>query len=347
MSKSFTLEELATLTGAKLIGDSSVVIRGINELKAAKDDDASFLANPRYLELMKKSSAGVICVDQSAPVIDGQNYLVDSDPSRTFQQIAEAFLKSAEMPSAFNGIHESATVAQGVEIGEDVTIGPHSSVDSKCSIGSGTVLHPNVTIGCNVTIGEGCTLYPGVVVREGCRIGNRVVLQPGVVVGSCGFGYTPDSAGHHVKLEQVGTVVIEDDVEIGANACIDRARFKSTVIGRGTKIDNLVQIGHNVELGQDNIIVAQTGVAGSSKTGRHVMMGGQVGILGHIELADGVQIATRGGVSKSITKPGPYRGSPAIPLDQYNRYKVLVRGIEKHVKRIEALEKRIKELEES
>jgi UDP-3-O-[3-hydroxymyristoyl] glucosamine N-acyltransferase len=184
------------------------------------------------------------------------------------------------------------------------------------------------------------------VIRERCRLGNRVILQSGAIIGSCGFGYITDKNGCHQKLEQVGIVILEDDVEIGANTTIDRARFKATVVRKGTKIDNLVQIAHNVEVGEHNIIAAQTGIAGSAQTGHHVMLGGQVGVLGHVELEPGTMVATRGGVSKSL-KSGKYRGSPAIPIVEFNRQEVHIRRLKEYVDRIKHLEEKVSELEKS
>jgi UDP-3-O-[3-hydroxymyristoyl] glucosamine N-acyltransferase len=199
-------------------------------------------------------------------------------------------------------------------------------------------------VGAAVEIKNDCILYPASIIRERCRLGNRVILQSGAVIGSCGFGYVTDKKGCHQKLEQIGIVIIEDDVEIGANTTIDRSRFDATVIRQGTKIDNLVQIAHNVEIGAYNLIAAQTGVAGSAKTGHHVMMGGQTGISGHISIDDCTMIASRGGVSKSL-KTGKYNGSPAIPLHEFNREKIHVRRLESYVERIKELEKKIETLE--
>ncbi|HPE84710.1 MAG TPA: UDP-3-O-(3-hydroxymyristoyl)glucosamine N-acyltransferase, partial [Chlamydiales bacterium] len=183
-----------------------------------------------------------------------------------------------------------------------------------------------------------CTIYPHVTIRERSQIGNRVTIQPGAVIGSCGYGYTMDAKGHHNKLEQIGNVIIEDDVEIGANTTIDRARFKSTRIGRGTKLDNLVQIGHNVSLGEDNLIISQSGIAGSAKTGRHVFMGGQGGIVGHVDITDNVQIATRGGVSKDIKTSGIYGGGPVMPMKEFNTMQVHIRKLSSYAKRLKELE---------
>ncbi len=334
----YTLKELGALIGAQLIGDPSLVISGVNTLEEASGSDASFLANPRYLEAMKQSKAGVICIASGIVLPEGKNFLVSPDPSRAFQQIAELLIPVAR--SGFTGIHPSAVIHETAVIGPDVTIGPNAVIDRGAKIGVRSHIGPNVSIGFEVEVGEECYLHPNSVVRERCKLGNRVILQPGAVIGSCGFGYTPDKQGRHIKLEQLGIVILEDDVEIGANTTIDRSRFKATIIRKGTKIDNLVQIAHNVEVGEYNVIAAQTGIAGSSKTGKYVMLGGQVGIVGHVELDDKVLVATRGGVSKSL-KAGKYRGSPAIPIQEYHRQEVHVRRIDEYAARLKELEKKL------
>lgn len=338
MTKHFTLAELAAKTAAALVGDPSFSITGVNTLDEATEEDASFLANPRYVEAMKRSGAGVICIDRKTPLVEGKNYLIADNPSRAFQIIAELLLLSSS--SAFQGIHPTAVIHETVQIAPRVTIGPYAVVDRASQIGEGTVIGPHVSIGCEVIIGKNCHLHPSSVVRERCCLGNRVILQPGAVIGSCGFGYLPDAEGRYQKLEQLGIVILEDDVEIGAHTTVDRSRFKATRIRRGTKIDNLCQIAHNVEIGEDNAIAAQTGIAGSVKTGKRVLLGGQVGIVGHVVLDDEVMIATRGGVSKSLKK-GKYRGSPAILIHEYHRQEVFIRKLEEYVERIKDLEQKV------
>jgi len=346
MSQGFSLAELAARHAAQLavqlVGDPSQRITGVNTLEEATSVDASFLANPRYKEAMKQSKAGVICIDSQTPLIEGKNYLVSSNPTLLFQNIIALIYGASSAKSGFEGIHPTAVIHETAQIAPNVTIGPHAVIDRNVKIGAGSSIGPNVSIGFEVEIGTACQIHPNCTIRERCRLGNRVILQPGVVIGSCGFGYTLDSQGRHIKLEQVGIVVLEDDVEIGANTTIDRSRFKETMIRKGTKIDNLVQIAHNVEIGPHNVIAAQTGIAGSSKTGKYVMMGGQVGIVGHVELDDEVLIATRGGVSKSLKK-GKYRGSPAVPLMEYQRQEVHVRKLEEYVERLKKLESQLSE----
>ncbi len=332
----YTLKELGAILGAQLIGDPSHLITGVNTLEEACSSDASFLANPRYIEAMKRSRAGVICVASGVPLPEGKNFFVSPDPSRDFQKIAELIVPVGS--SGFTGIHPTAVIHETAQIGPHVTIGPHAVIDRDVKIAAHTHIGPNVSIGFEVEIGEHCWIHPNCVVRERCKLGNRVILQPGAIIGSCGFGYTPDKQGRHIKLEQLGIVILEDDVEIGAGTTVDRSRFKATLIRKGTKIDNLVQIAHNVEIGEHNVIAAQTGIAGSAKTGNYVMLGGQAGILGHVELEDHVLIATRGGVSKSL-KSGKYRGSPAIPITEYHRQEVHVRKLEEYVERLKKLEK--------
>ncbi len=346
-SKKYTLAELAELTQSTLIGAPDYCIIGVDALDSACPEDASFLANPRYRSLLKETKAGVICIDRQTEPEDGKNFLVSDDPSRTFQIILEALSFSSNNASGFIGIHPTAVIHPSAKIGHDVHIGPYCVIDQGVTIGDRTKLGASVSIGPGVTIGEDCHFYAHSIVREKCIVGNRVVLQPGAVIGSCGFGFTTNAKGEHQKLEQLGHVIVEDDVEIGANTTVDRARFKLTRIGKGTKIDNLVQIGHNVHLGSSNIVVSQTGIAGSVKTGKNVVFGGQAGVVGHLEIADYVMIATRGGVSKSITEAGgKYAGGPVMNLSDYNRQQVHLRKITSYVKQIDQLEKRLLELEE-
>ncbi len=344
-TKKYTLAELSALTSATLVGNPHHEVCGLEALESAGPEDVSFLANPRYRQAMRDSKAGVVCIDRETPTEEGKNYLISNDPSQTFQVIAQHLLKEVHHTSGFPGIHPTAVIHPTAKIGNNVQIGPHVVIDQGCSIGDHTQIFPFVSIGPGVTIGESCILYAHATIRERCVLGNRVILQPGAVIGSCGFGYLTNAKGRHVKLEQLGNVILEDDVEIGANTTIDRARFKVTKIGPGTKIDNLVQIGHNVSLGQDNIVISQTGISGSVKTGRHVIFGGQTGIVGHLEITDNVMIAARGGVSKTISEPGKYAGAPVMSLADYNRQQVHLRKITDYVKQIETLEKRIEELE--
>ena len=351
--KSFTLQELAQLTHSKLVGDPSHRIFQVADLESAGVEDVSFLnklsfgQSSRYDQAMRKSQAGAIFVHPDTPLDNGKNYLLSEDPSRSFQQVLEALHGTSRELSGFKDIHPTAVIHPSAKVGSHVKIGPYAVIDQDALIGNNTFIGSHVYIGLGTQVGTDCIIHPHVTVREQCVIGHRVILQPGSVIGSCGFGYTTNRQGKHDKLNQVGNVVIEDDVEIGANTTIDRSRFKSTVIGTGTKIDNLVQIGHGARLGSDNMIVSQTGIAGSTETGRHVIMGGQCGITGHLKICDGVILIAKSGVDKSINEAGRYGGSPVVSLGEHNRTAVHLRNIDKHVKEIKSLSARIEKLESS
>ncbi len=341
--KKYTLGELATLTGAKLIGDAHYEIIGVENLDAASEHEAAFLENPRYEKQLLSSKAGVIFINPSIQPLPGRNFLIAAHPSLAFQKIIELFMATKE--SGFSGIHPTAVIHSSAQIEYGVTIGPYAVIDRNVRLGRATRVGAHVFIGAETVVGSECLIHPHVTLREGCEIGNRVVLQPGVVIGSCGFGYFTDSQGKHTFLKQVGNVIIEDDVEIGANTTVDRARFKTTRICKGSKIDNLVQIGHQVEIGPDNLIVSQVGIAGSTKTGRNVIIGGQAGIVGHIEIKDRVILAARTGVSKSLTQPGVYAGEPASPIKEAAEQFAHVRNAGKWFKRIKDLEEKITQFE--
>jgi len=337
----YTLKELAQLTDTELVGDENFVLTGINCLQEAEGTDISFLENPRYREALHTTKAGAVCVMPDVTLEKGCNYLITKSPSKTFQKIAEAFLGHKLINTGFTGIHETAVIHEMAEVGEGCTIGPFVVIDSGAKIGSGTTILSHAQIGPNVKIGENCLIYQSAVIREECKLGNRVIIQPGAVIGSCGYGYITNERGEHIKLAHMGCVTLEDDVEIGANTTIDRGRFKETRICRGSKIDNLVQLGHNVKIGNHNLIVSQTGIAGSTKTGNWVVLGGQVGVAGHIEIGDQVIVAAKGGVTKSVHKPGKYNGVPLQPVGEYNRHRVQLRRISSYEKRIAILEELI------
>lgn len=339
--KQFTLREIAKLTGSQLVGDSEKFISAVADLENASEDDVSFLSNPSYEKVLHSSKAGAIFVSPSLQLPENQNFLVHENPSRAFQQLIELFFGERQKLTGFEGVHKTAVIHPTAKIGKHVEIGPLCVIDEDVVIGDNTKIGASCCIGPFTTIGDNCLLYPRVTIRENCIIGNRVVLQPGAVIGSCGFGFTTDKQGHHTKLNQMGNVIIEDDVEIGANTTIDRARFKSTIIGTGTKIDNLVQIAHGVMIGAYNIIVAQTGIAGSAETGKHVIIGGQVAINGHIKICQGAMIAARTGVLSSILKPGKYGGYPAMPLSQFHRNQIHFLKIGQYVKEIQELKQKL------
>jgi len=349
-NKTLTLKELAGMSEAKLIGNADYEILNVESLEEATFSDVSFLGNPRYISAMQRSSAGAIFITQElweqlfSKNESCRNFLIVENPTRAFQIAIDAFHGHKVETTGFEGIHPMAVVHPTAKLGSNVTLGPHTVIDKGVVIGDNSFIGSGCYIGPYTKIGSDCCLHPNVTIREHCTLGNRVIIQPGAVIGSCGFGYQPDKSGRHQKLNQVGDVVIGDDVEIGANAAIDRARFKSTIIGRGTKIDNLVQIGHGAVIGEDNLIIAMTGMAGSSKTGKHVILAGHVGVAGHITLKDGVVVAAYSGVTRSLEK-GKYGGIPAKPLSEYNRNAVHLRNVEKTIHEVKNLKKQLSEIE--
>lgn len=322
------LAKLAELTSSDLVGDPLHAISDVADLESATSEDASFYANSRYQRLLERSAAGVICVDRNVSLVPGRNYLISDTPSETFQKLIDLFHPQPAYASGFMGIHPSAVIHESAQLEKEISIGPHAVVDAGVKIGRGTFIGAGVYIGMDCCVGEECFIHPHVTLRERTVIGNRVIIQPGAVIGACGFGYATSMQGVHKKFNQVGHVVIEDEVEIGANTTIDRARFKSTRIGRGTKIDNLVQIGHGVVIGPHNLLVAQVGIGGSSSTEEAVILAGQVGVVGHVHLKAGVVVAAKAGVTKNLSK-GRYAGYPAIPVEEYNRIQARIRRFDK------------------
>lgn len=341
----FTLETLAQLTGSQWVGNPHHILTGCADLEAAGAHDVSFLSNPRYtktryLNTMKQSKAGAFFVAPSVEREEGKNYLIHSDPSRAFQTAIEAMRGSELKRTGFEGIHPSAIIHPQVSLGNQVTVGPRAVIDEGVEIGEGSFIGAGVYIGPYSRIGKDCVIYPNVTIREHCLIGDRVIIQPNAAIGSCGFGYTTSPQGIHQRLTHIGTVTIEDDVEIGANATIDRSRFTTTRIGKGTKIDNAVVVGHNVSLGRHNIICGQTGLAGSAKTGDYVVIAGQCGIDGHIKLEDGVIVSARSGITKSLKK-GRYGGFPAVPIEEHRRHEVHQRHLGEVVEELKALKEEL------
>lgn len=339
MNKSLTLRELAKITEAELKGDPDVIISGVEDLENARSEDAAFVENKRYARKIRFSKAGVIFIHPDLAQNLERPLLLHPYPSFAFQKVIEYFLE--EVQSAFSNIHPTAIIHESVQLGKGVTIGPYSIVDRGCIIENGVTIEGHVTVGPQVKIGESSHLYPHVTIREKCQIGKRVIIQPGAVIGSCGFGYFTNQVGKHEKLKHLGDVVLEDDVEVGANTTIDKARFKTTRVKRGTKIDNLVQIAHQVELGEDNIIVSQVGIAGSTKTGKHVVFGGQTGVAGHIEVCDRVTVAACSAVSKSILEKGTYYGTPAMIDHEFKEHFMALRGLYRLTKRVKKLEENL------
>ena len=309
-----TLEELARLVGGTVEGDGRVVLQGVNGLREAGPGEIAFLANPRYASLLPstRASAVILGPGPTAPL----PVLRTPQPDLAFARVA-AFLHPPPPPPA-PGVHPAAVVSPRATLGRDVVVGPGTVVEDGASVGDRTVLLAQVYVGPGARIGPDSLLYPQVVVRDRCEVGARVILHSGAVVGADGFGFTTEGGVHH-KIPQTGIVVIEDDVESGANTTIDRARFGRTVVGRGTKIDNLVQVAHNVVIGPGCLIAAQAGISGSTRLGSHVMLGGQAGLAGHVELGDRSVVTAKCGVAGDVPPGAMVAGERAWPLKPYMR----------------------------
>ena len=333
----FTLQELATLSGGELIGDPKLQITGAASLGEATPGEISFFANRRYIGLLRKTCASAIFVppDFAEPINAAQVRV--SNPTKAFEQVLLKFAPSAVTFAP--GIHSTAIVDPSVQLGERVSIQPLAVIEAGTRIGDDTIVGAGSYIGHETVIGSACHIYPQVTIRERSKIGSRVIVHSGAVIGADGFGFEMVD-GRQEKIQQLGIVQIDDDVEIGANTTIDRARFGRTWIQEGAKIDNLVQIAHNVVIGKNTVIAAQSGIAGSVQIGQRVLIGGQVGVIGHIEIGDNTAIGAQSGISKNISG-GAWWASPAVPLAEAKQQIAWVRRLGKLFARVKEIERKL------
>jgi UDP-3-O-[3-hydroxymyristoyl] glucosamine N-acyltransferase len=324
-----------------LEGEGEVEIRGVAGLREAEEGDLTFIANPRYLKHLKETRASAVILSFSDPP-GPQPVLRTDNPYLAFAKALKIF---RPLPLPPPGVHPTAVLEEGASLGEGVSIGALTFVGKGAVIGDRSVLFPQVYVGGGSRVGKDCILHPQVMVREGVWIGDRVIIHSGAVLGSDGFGYAKDKEGRYHKIPQVGGVAIEDEVEIGANVTIDRATLGQTRIARGTKIDNLVQIAHNVEIGQDSIIISQAGIAGSTKVGNRVTLGGQVGIIDHIVIGDDCMVGSQSGLAADLKPGSMVTGSPAVPHSLFLRMAASLPRVPEMLKSIRNLEKRLQDLE--
>jgi UDP-3-O-[3-hydroxymyristoyl] glucosamine N-acyltransferase len=331
-----TLGELAKLVGGTAKGDESHVLEGAAGLLEATEKDISFLGNPKYGSLLKTTHAGAVIVPPNIDT-DGKNVVVVKNPPLGWAKVLELLEK--ERLRHPTGVHPTAVVAKSARLGANVAVGPYAVIDESASIGDNTVIYAHCYVGRETTVGKDCLLYPRVTFRERVQVGDRCIFQPGVVVGGDGFGFAT-SGGRHHKIPQVGIVIIEDDVEVQANSTIDRAATGATRIGKGTKIDNLVQVAHNVEVGENGLLVALTGIAGSVKIGKNVTLAAQVGVAGHISIGDGAIVGAKGGASHDIKAGEIVWGVPAQPLKDELRMQAVMRRLPELVDEFKKLKKK-------
>jgi UDP-3-O-[3-hydroxymyristoyl] glucosamine N-acyltransferase len=333
-----TLQELAAISGGELRGGNpSQKITGAASLSEAMPGEVTFYSDPRYLERLRKTRASAIFVPSDFSEKTAATQIHVGNPSKAFEKVV---LKLAPKPIIFRtGIHPTAVVDPSAKVGNRVSIQPHAVIEPNVSIGDETVIGAGSYIGHESVIGDSCVVYPNVTVRERTRIGTRVIIHSGAIIGADGFGFESVD-GRYQKIPQIGIVQIDDDVEIGANTTIDRARFGRTWIQQGVKIDNLVQIAHNVIIGKNSIIAAQTGISGSTRIGENVKMAGQVGVIGHLTIDDNTIIAAQSGISKDLPG-GAWFGSPAVPLPEAKRQIALIHRLGNLLDRIRAIEKKL------
>jgi UDP-3-O-[3-hydroxymyristoyl] glucosamine N-acyltransferase len=336
-----TLSSISRIVGGEITGNGSTLLKGVATLEKAGPSDISFLANMKYLRVLEESGAGaIICPEKiESP---GKNLLRVKNPYLVFGKVVELFHPPGEDSP---GVHPTAILGKGVTLEKNVSIGPLVFIGEKVSISTGAVVGPLVFIGDEASIGEKTRVGPRVTIYHGVRIGKRSLVQAGSVLGSDGFGFVRDEDGHHRKIPQVGGLRIGNDVEIGSNCTIDRGSLGDTIIADGTKFDNQVHVAHNVEIGEDTLLVAQVGISGSTKIGKNVVLAGQAGVTGHIEIGDGAMVAAQAGVDKSV-KPGEVvSGYPARPHRKALKTLANMIKIPAMKERIKVLEERVKKLE--
>ncbi len=344
------VRDIAALLNAETVGNDAVEIRRVAKIEEAREGDITFIANPRYIRFLGTTHASAVIIGKKLNLAEAGAtppppiLLRVDDPYASFLKVLATFHPPRDpLPP---GIHPTACIAQSARLGPDVRIGAYAVIGEDCSIGEKTIIGHGTVIGEGVKVGSSSLLYSNVTVREGCVIGSGVIIHPGVVIGGDGFGFAPKPDGTYEKIPQLGIVVIEDDVELGANTTIDRATLGETRVKKGVKLDNLIMVAHNVVVGENTVSAAQAGISGSTKVGKNCMIGGQVGITGHLEIADNTKLGAQSGIHHSIHQPGKtYFGSPAYPQREAFRVQGALTQLPDWLNTVRALEKRVGELE--
>jgi UDP-3-O-[3-hydroxymyristoyl] glucosamine N-acyltransferase len=341
----FSAEQIAGILNGEVVGNADITVRGLSKIEEGTEGTLSFLSNPKYEEYIYTTGASICIVNNSftpsKPTPTTLTMIKVEDAYSCFAKLLEFY---DQMRKKEPKIENPSFIADSATIGADLYLGAFAYIGENSKIGNNVVIYPHVYIGENVTIGDNCVLHPGATVYVDCVIGNNCTIHAGTIIGADGFGFAPNENGEFQKIPQIGNVVIEDNVEIGSNCTIDRATMGSTVIKKGVKLDNLVQIAHNVEIGQNTVMAAQVGVAGSAKIGNNVMVGGQAGISGHIHVADGTKIVAQSGIPNTVRKAETLMGSPGIPLEDFKKSYFGFRKLPQILKRLQEIENKIKEL---
>ena len=340
----FTAEVIAGFLKGEIEGDPATVVSNVAKIEEGRKGDLSFLANPKYEQYIYTTKSSVVLVNRDfKPASKVEATLIRV--GNAYEAFASLLNLVAKSKPKKKGIHPTAVIEQSAKIGSDTYIGPYAYIGEDCVIGDGCSVYPHVYIGDNTRLGVNCIIYPGVTIYHECIVGEGCIIHAGSVIGSDGFGFAPQSESEFMKIPQLGNVILEDHVEIGANVAIDRATMGSTIIRKGVKLDNLIQVGHNVEIGENTVMAGQTGIAGSTKVGKNCMFGGQVGIAGHIKIANGTRIGAQGGIGGDIKEENTtIIGSPAFDFKQFMRSSVVFRKLPDLKSKIDELEKIIKSL---
>lgn len=340
----FTAQQIAEYLQGEVAGDPEITVNTLSKIEEGTPGSLSFLANPKYNQYLYSTAASVVIVSKG--------FEPEEEVASTLVKVDDAYGAFATLLKMYNqvkyqktGIEQPAFVSESASIGDDTYIGAFAYVGDNVKVGQGSKIFPHVYLGDNVEIGENCMIFPGVKIYADCTVGSEVTIHAGSVIGSDGFGFAPNSENSYDKVAQIGNVVIEDHVEIGSNTSIDRATLGSTIIRKGVKIDNLIQIAHNVEIGENSVIASQTGVAGSTKLGKNAMIGGQVGIVGHLNVGDNVKIAAQSGIGKDLKDNEVVQGSPAFGYSDYQKSYIYFRKLPQLAKDIHNIQKKIKDNE--
>jgi UDP-3-O-[3-hydroxymyristoyl] glucosamine N-acyltransferase len=342
----FTAAVIAEFLKGEVEGNPEATVHDISKIEEGVPGTLSFLANPKYEKYIYDTESTIVIVNA--------DFKAQKEIRATLVRVPNAYESFAALLRLYeqskprkSGISKVASISETASLGKDLYIGEYTVVSEHASIGDGVQLYPQVYVGDHVKIGEGTILYPGVKVYEGCEIGSRCVIHAGAIIGADGFGFAPNQENNYEKVPQVGRVIMEDHVEIGANTTIDRATMGATILRKGVKLDNLIMIAHNVEVGENTVIAGQSGISGSTKVGKNCMFGGQVGLIGHIQIASGVKIAAQSGITKDIKQEGiVVQGSPAFEFGPYQRSYLLFRNLPKIRDQINDLERRVEELKQ-
>ncbi|MBR4951912.1 MAG: UDP-3-O-(3-hydroxymyristoyl)glucosamine N-acyltransferase [Alistipes sp.] len=341
----FTAEMIAGMLNGEIVGDKNAAVSTVSSIDGGKAGSLAYLTNPKYEQYIYTTEASIVLVDKTfEPKAEIKATLIK------VENVGECVLNLLEMYNATrpqkSGISKMASINESASVGEGCYIGDFAVVERGAKLGNKVQIYPQCYIGDNVEIGEGTKLYPGVKIYEGCKIGRNCIIHAGAVIGADGFGFAPKADGTFAKIPQLGNVIIEDNVEIGANTCVDRAKTDSTIIRSGVKLDNLIQVGHNVQIGSNTVMSAQVGIAGTTKIGSNCFVGGQVGFADHIVVGNGCKIGSQSGIDKGVADGETRFGSPALPGIQYHRSFAVFRNLPEMATKLRELEKRINTIEE-